>query len=164
VFRGNLRLPAGVRGRLTGSSCGITISYLTAARSASRRFTATAGMCASAKSHVEKAHAWFRKAGTGPHARLLHSRVRHLTAFAAGMSDLEAPQFALRLHRPIPLGCRRFCAGYFLADPMEPVDGNVTITWFTLRCGDHGAGGLLGLAKAAGASPCEISDTPPPRV
>src|ERR1035441_6007682 len=44
---------------------------------------------------VEKAHAWFRRAG---HWSLTIGYfipgVRHFTAYAAGMSDLEAPTFA----------------------------------------------------------------------
>jgi len=55
-----------------------------------------------------------------------------LTAFAAGMSDLEAPQFALFAYTGAVLWVSAFLSlGYFLGDRWKPSNGTSTITWFT---------------------------------
>ncbi len=52
--------------------------------------------------------------------------VRHLTAYAAGMSDLEAPQFALFAYTGAVLWVSAFLSlGYFLGDRWEAVERNI---------------------------------------
>ena len=134
VFRGNLRLPLAFAAALAGSACGITISYLLGRTFGLKLIHRYGRYLRIREEHVEKAHAWFRKAG---HWSLTFGYfipgVRHLTAYAAGMSDLEAPQFAaLRLHRRHASGCRRFCRwATFWATAGRPWNTTSTITWST---------------------------------
>ena len=127
VFRGNLRLPLAFAAALTGSGCGITISYLLGRTFGLKLIHRYGRYVRIREDHVEKAHAWFRKAG---HWSLTIGYfipgVRHLTAYAAGMSDLEAPQFALFAYTGAVLWVSAFLSlGYFLGDRWEAVEHNV---------------------------------------
>jgi len=127
VFRGNLRLPLAFAAALTGSACGITISYLLGRTFGLKLIHRYGRYVRIREEHVEKAHAWFRKAG---HWSLTIGYfipgVRHLTAYAAGMSDLEAPQFALFAYTGAVLWVSAFLSlGYFLGDRWEAVERNV---------------------------------------
>jgi membrane protein DedA with SNARE-associated domain len=127
VFRGNLRLPLAFAAALTGSACGITISYLLGRTFGLKLIHRYGRYVRIREEHVEKAHAWFRKAG---HWSLTFGYfvpgVRHLTAYAAGMSDLEAPTFALFAYSGGCLWVSTFLAlGYFLGDRWEAVEHNI---------------------------------------
>ena len=127
VFRGNLRLPLAFAAALTGSACGITISYLLGRTFGLKLIHRYGRYVRITEDHVEKAHAWFRKAG---HWSLTLGYfvpgVRHLTAYAAGMSDLEAPQFALFAYTGAVLWMSAFLSlGYFLGDRWEAVEHNI---------------------------------------
>ena len=127
VFRGNLRLPLAFAAALTGSGCGITISYLIGRTFGLKAIHRYGRYVRIREEHVEKAHAWFRRAG---HWSLtlgyFMPGVRHLTAFAAGMSALEAPQFALFAYTGAVLWVSAFLSlGYFLGDRWEAVEHNI---------------------------------------
>ena len=127
VFRGSLRLPLAFAAALAGSSCGITISYLLGRTFGLKLIHRYGRYVRIREEHVEKAHAWFRTAG---HWSLTFGYfvpgVRHLTAYAAGMSDLEAPQFALFAYSGRLLWVSAFLSlGYFLGDRWEAVEGNI---------------------------------------
>jgi membrane protein DedA with SNARE-associated domain len=127
VFRGTFRLPLAFAAALTGSGCGITISYLLGRTFGLKLIHRYGRYVRIREEHVEKAHAWFRKAG---HWSLTLGYfipgVRHLTAYAAGMSDLEAPQFALFAYTGAVLWESAFLAlGYFLGDRWEAVEHNI---------------------------------------
>ena len=127
VFRGTFRLPLAFAAALTGSGCGITISYLLGRTFGLKLIHRYGRYVRIREEHVEKAHAWFRKAG---HWSLTLGYfipgVRHLTAYAAGMSDLEAPQFALFAYTGAVLWVSAFLAlGYFLGDRWEAVEHNI---------------------------------------
>jgi len=127
VFQGHLSLPLAFLSGWAGSACGITLSYtlgrtfgLTLIHRYGRYLRIT-------EEHVEKAHAWFRRAG---HWSLTFGYfipgVRHLTAYAAGMSALEAPQFALFAYLGACLWVSTFLSlGYFLGDRWESVEHNI---------------------------------------
>jgi membrane protein DedA with SNARE-associated domain len=127
VFRGTFRLPLAFAAALTGSGCGITISYLLGRTFGIKLIRRYGRYVRIREEQVEKAHAWFRKAG---HWSLTLGYfipgVRHLTAFAAGMSSLEAPQFALFAYTGAVLWVSAFLAlGYFLGDRWEAVERQI---------------------------------------
>jgi membrane protein DedA with SNARE-associated domain len=127
VFRGNLRLPLAFAAALAGSGCGITISYLLGRTFGIKLIHRYGRYLRIREEHVERAHAWFHKAG---HWSLTFGYfipgVRHLTAYAAGMSELEAPQFALFAYMGACLWVSAFLSlGYFLGDRWEAVERNV---------------------------------------
>jgi len=127
VFRGNLRLPLAFAAALTGSACGITVSYALGRTFGLTLIHRYGRYLRIREDHVEKAHAWFRKAG---HWSLTFGYfipgVRHLTAYAAGMSALEAPQFALFAYTGAVLWVSAFLSlGYFLGDRWQAVEHNI---------------------------------------
>jgi len=127
VFRGTFRLPLAFAAALAGSTCGITISYLLGRTFGLALVHRYGRYLRIREEHVEKAHAWFRKAG---HWSLTFGYfvpgVRHLTAYAAGMSDLEAPVFALFAYSGGCLWVSAFLSlGYFLGDRWQAVEHNI---------------------------------------
>jgi len=127
VFRGTFRLPLAFAACLAGSGCGITVSYLLGRTFGLKLIHRYGRYLRIREDHVEKAHAWFRRAG---HWSLTLGYfipgVRHLTAYAAGMSDLEAPQFALFAYSGACLWVSAFLTlGYFLGDRWEAVEHNI---------------------------------------
>ena len=127
VFRGNLRLPLAFAAALMGSACGITISYVLGRTFGIKLIHRYGRYVRIREEHVEKAHAWFRKAGRWSLTfGYFIPGVRHLTAYAAGMSDLEAPQFALSAYTGACLWVSAFLSlGYLLGDRWEAVERNV---------------------------------------
>ncbi len=127
VFRGTFRLPLAFAAAVAGSGCGITISYLLGRTFGLKLIHRYGRYVRIREEHVDKAHAWFRRAG---HWSLTFGYfipgVRHLTAYAAGMSDLEAPQFALFAYCGCCLWVSAFLSlGYFLGDRWQAVEHNV---------------------------------------
>jgi membrane protein DedA with SNARE-associated domain len=127
VFRGNLALPLAFLSAFAGSACGITLSYtlghffgLILIRRYGKYLRIT-------EQHIEKAHAWFRRAG---HWSLTIGYfipgVRHLTAYAAGMSELEYPTFALFAYAGAALWAGTFIGlGYLLGERWQAVQANI---------------------------------------
>ena len=77
--------------------------------------------------HLEKAHAWFARAG---HWSLTFGYfipgVRHFTAYAAGMSSLEPPQFCLFAYSGAAIWTATFIGlGYFLGERWHSVQENI---------------------------------------
>ena len=136
VYKGHLALPLAYLAALCGSGCGITVSY------ALGRFFGIALIHRYGRylrireEHLEKAHAFFRKAG---HWSLTFGYfvpgVRHFTAYAAGMSSLEAPQFCLFAYSGAAIWAGSFIAlGYFLGERWESVEKNIhhVFIWVTI--------------------------------
>jgi membrane protein DedA with SNARE-associated domain len=127
VFRGHLSLPLAFLSAFAGSACGITLSYtlgrtfgLTLIHRYGRYLRIT-------DDHVEKAHAWFRRAG---HWSLTIGYfvpgVRHLTAYAAGMSALEYRVFALFAYSGAAIWAATFIGlGYLLGERWKAVQANI---------------------------------------
>ena len=124
---GRLSLPLAFLSAFAGSACGITLSYtlgrtfgLTLIHRYGRYLRIT-------EAHVEKAHAWFRRAG---HWSLTFGYfipgVRHFTAYAAGMSELEYPSFALFAYSGAVLWVTAFLSlGYLLGEQWKAVQANI---------------------------------------
>jgi membrane protein DedA with SNARE-associated domain len=127
VFRGHLSLPLAFLSAFAGSACGITLSYtlgrtfgLTLIHRYGRYLRIT-------DDHVEKAHAWFRRAG---HWSLTIGYfvpgVRHLTAYAAGMSALDYRVFALFAYSGAAIWAATFIGlGYLLGERWKAVQANI---------------------------------------
>jgi membrane protein DedA with SNARE-associated domain len=122
VFQGHLSLPLAFLSALAGSASGITFSYLLGRYFGLTLIHRYGKYLRITEAHVEKAHAWFRRAG---HWSLTFGYfipgVRHLTAYAAGMSELEYPPVrAVRV-------CRRSALGEHLHRSGLPAGGAMEI-------------------------------------
>jgi membrane protein DedA with SNARE-associated domain len=127
VFKGHLALPGAFVAALAGSLCGITISY-TLGRTFGIKLIHRYGKYAHiTEQHINRAHAWFERAGHwGLTFGYFIPGVRHLTAYAAGMSAVEAPQFALFAYSGGVAWVSCFLAlGYFLGERWQAVEKNI---------------------------------------
>ena len=99
VYKGHLSLPLAFLSGFAGSVCGITISYILGRTFGLELIHRYGRYLRITEEHVEKAHAWFERVGHwGLTFGYFIPGVRHFTAYAAGMSDLESPHIrALRL-------------------------------------------------------------------
>ncbi|MGP8247830.1 MAG: DedA family protein [Bryobacteraceae bacterium] len=127
VYRGHLALAPAYASALAGSLCGISLSY-TLGRVFGLPLIHRYGRYAHIREeHVDKAHAWFRRAG---HWSLTFGYfvpgVRHLTAYAAGMSALEPRQFALFAYPGGAMWVATFVGlGMVLGDRWRAVETNI---------------------------------------
>ena len=127
VFRGHLSLPLAFLSGFAGSACGITLSYVLGRTFGIALIHRYGRYLRIRESHVEKAHAWFRRAG---HWSLTFGYfipgVRHFTAYAAGMSELEYPPFALFAYGGAALWAGAFIGlGYVLGERGQAVQRNI---------------------------------------
>ena len=127
VFRGHLSLPLAFLSAFAGSTCGITLSYTLGRIFGLILIHRYGRYLRITEEHVEKAHAWFRRAG---HWSLTIGYfipgVRHLTAYAAGMSELEYPTFALFAYAGAAIWAGTFIGlGYLLGERWKAVQANI---------------------------------------
>ncbi len=127
VFRGRLSLPMAYATALAGSISGITISYWLGRTFGIAVIYRYGKYLRITEEHVAKAHAFFERRG---HWSLTFGYfvpgVRHLTAFSAGMSDLEPGPFALFAYSGACLWVTAFIGlGYFLGERWQAVEGDV---------------------------------------
>ena len=127
VFRGYLSLPVAFFSAFAGSACGITLSYVLGRRFGLALIHRYGRYLRITQDHVDKAHAWFRRAG---HWSLTIGYfipgVRHFTAYAAGMSDLEYPTFALFAYAGAAIWAGTFIGlGYLLGERWQAVQANI---------------------------------------
>lgn len=127
IYRGNLHAPMAFATALAGSMSGITISY-SLGRSFGHALLLRYGKYLHlTPERIERAHAWFNRIG---HWALTFGYfipgVRHLTAYAAGMSDLEPHQFAIFAYSGSVLWVASFLSlGYFLGEQWLVVERHV---------------------------------------
>jgi membrane protein DedA with SNARE-associated domain len=127
IYKGHLKAPIAMAAALAGSISGITLSYWVGRTFGMGVIHRYGRYLHIREEHIEKAHAWFRHMG---HWSLTIGYfipgVRHFTAFAAGMSELEAPQFALFAYSGAVLWVGTFVSiGYFLGERWHYVQGYV---------------------------------------
>jgi membrane protein DedA with SNARE-associated domain len=127
VFKGRMSLPLAYGAALGGSLCGITISYTLGRTFGIKLIHRYGRYVRITEQHINKAHAWFARVGHwGLTFGYFVPGVRHLTAYAAGMSAVEAPQFALFAYSGGCVWVATFLAlGYFLGERWQVVERNI---------------------------------------
>lgn len=127
IYRGKLSLPLAYFTALAGSGSGITISYWLGRTFGLKLIHRYGRYLRIREDHILKAHQWFERVG---HWALTFGYfipgVRHVTAYAAGMSDLEPHVFALFAYSGACLWAASFIGlGYFLGERWQAVEKNV---------------------------------------
>ncbi len=127
VFKGRMSLPLAYAAALAGSLCGITISYTLGRTFGITLIHRYGRYVRITEERVNKAHAWFGRVGHwGLTFGYFVPGVRHLTAYAAGMSAVEGPQFALFAYSGGCVWAGTFLAlGYFLGERWQVVERNI---------------------------------------
>lgn len=127
VYRGNLSLPLAFGTALAGSASGISISYALGRSFGLALLHRYGKYIHLTPERLARAHAWFDRIG---HWALTFGYfipgVRHLTAYAAGMTEVAPHQFALYAYSGAILWVSVFLGlGYFLGERWEAVQKNV---------------------------------------
>ncbi len=106
---------------------GITISYTLGRTFGLRLIHRYGKYLRITEEHINKAHTWFARVGHwGLTFGYFIPGVRHFTAYAAGMSEVETPQFALFAYSGAILWTVSFISlGYFLGERWHSVQQNV---------------------------------------
>ena len=127
AFKGNLSLPLAFATAWAGSSCGITISYYLGRSFGLALIHRYGRYVRITEEHVMKAHAWFERVGHwGLTFGYFVPGVRHLTAYAAGMSAVAPRQFALFAYSGGCLWAATFLSlGYCLGERWKAVEGQI---------------------------------------
>jgi membrane protein DedA with SNARE-associated domain len=127
VSKGTFVLPLTMATALAGSICGITLSYWLGRTFGIALIHRYGRYVRLTEEHVNKAHAWFERVGHwGLTFGYFVPGVRHLTAYAAGMSGLEPRPFALFAYSGAFLWVSTFIGlGYFLGDRWQAVESNI---------------------------------------
>ena len=127
IYRGNFVLPLAFASAALGSACGMTISYLLGRIFGLKVLHRYGRYLHLSEERLARAHAWFERIG---HWALTFGYfipgVRHLTAYAAGMSEVAPHQFAVFAYSGTILWVTTFLSlGYFLGDRWEAVEKNI---------------------------------------
>jgi len=127
IYRGELSMPLAFAAAAAGSASGMTISY-TLGRSFGLALLHRFGKHVHlTPERLARAHAWFERIG---HWALTVGYfipgVRHLTAYAAGMTEVAPHQFALFAYSGTVLWVTSFLSlGYFLGERWKVVELHV---------------------------------------
>ena len=136
AYRGSLEPAAAFGTAFAGSACGITLSYFLGRAFGLPLIHRYGRYVRITEDHVNKAHAWFARVGHwGLTFGYFIPGIRHFTAYAAGMSEVEYPQFALFAYSGGLLWVGSFLSlGYFLGERWEAVEENIHryLVWITL--------------------------------
>jgi membrane protein DedA with SNARE-associated domain len=127
VYKGHLSPPLAFVSALAGSASGITVSYTLGRIFGMALLHRFGKYIHLTPERLERAHAWFERIG---HWALTLGYfipgVRHLTAYAAGISNLEPPRFALFAYMGSVLWVTSFLSlGYFLGERWQVVERNI---------------------------------------
>lgn len=123
IYKGHLHFALAIPTALAGSMSGITLSYWIGRKFGMAAIHRYGRYLHVREEHIQKAHQWFERIG---HWALTVGYfvpgVRHVTAFAAGISDLPAPQFAVFAYSGAVLWVGTFLSlGYFLGERWHTV-------------------------------------------
>jgi membrane protein DedA with SNARE-associated domain len=127
AYKGHFSLPLVLVAAWTGSACGITISFYLGRIFGMGLIHRYGKYAHIREEHIHKAHAWFDRVGHwGLTFGYFIPGVRHVSAFAAGMSEVTPPQFALFAYSGGFLWVCVFLAlGYFLGERWVTVEREV---------------------------------------
>ncbi|HZT32373.1 MAG TPA: DedA family protein [Bryobacteraceae bacterium] len=123
IYRGHLHPGWAFLAAFGGSACGITVSY-TLGRTFGIALIHRYGRYLHLdEARIQQAHNWFERAGRWALTfGYFIPGVRHFTAYAAGMSDLEPHWFALFAYSGALVWATTFLSlGYFLGEQWETV-------------------------------------------
>src|SRR3974377_429842 len=96
IFKGHLSPPLAFASAVAGSASGITVSYTLGRVFGMALIHRYGKYLHVTPERLERAHAWFARIGQWALTfGYFIPGVRHLTAYAAGISTLELPRFAL---------------------------------------------------------------------
>jgi membrane protein DedA with SNARE-associated domain len=127
VFKDHLSLVPAFLSAFAGSASGITISYILGRTFGLKLIHRYGKYLRITEEHINQAHAWFARVGHwGLTFGYFIPGVRHFTAYAAGMSQVEPHQFALFAYSGGALWTASFISlGYFLGERWQAVQKNV---------------------------------------
>jgi membrane protein DedA with SNARE-associated domain len=127
AFKGNFSLPLVFMAAWAGSTCGITISFYLGRIFGMGLIHRYGKYVHVTEDHIQRAHAWFERVGHwGLTFGYFIPGVRHVSAFAAGMSAVTPPRFALFAYSGGFLWVAAFLSlGYFLGERWETVEREV---------------------------------------
>jgi membrane protein DedA with SNARE-associated domain len=127
VYKGHLSLPLALATAFAGSVCGITISYYLGRTFGLALIHRYGRYLRITEAHVHRAHSWFERVGHwGLTFGYFIPGVRHLTAYAAGMSEVRPHQFAMFAYSGGALWVAIFIGiGYFLGDRWRGVEDDI---------------------------------------
>jgi membrane protein DedA with SNARE-associated domain len=147
IYKSHLSPPMAFASALGGSASGITISYALGRSFGMALLHRFGKYLHLTPERLERAHQWFERIG---HWALTFGYfipgVRHLTAYAAGMSGLAPHNFALFAYSGAVLWVGSFLSlGYFLGDRWHVVQGNIEqyLRWLAIVLGVAGVGYLV---------------------
>jgi membrane protein DedA with SNARE-associated domain len=127
IYKGHLSLPLAFVSAVAGSASGITISYQLGRLFGHRVLVRYGKYIHLTEERLDRAHAWFARIG---HWALTFGYfipgVRHITAYAAGISDVAPHQFAIFAYTGTVLWVSTFLSlGYLLGERWEAVEKNI---------------------------------------
>jgi membrane protein DedA with SNARE-associated domain len=127
IYKGHLSPPLAFVSALLGSASGISVSYTLGRVFGMALIHRFGKYLHVTPERLNQAHAWFERIG---HWALTFGYfipgVRHLTAYAAGISSLEPPRFALFAYMGSVLWVSTFLTlGYLLGERWQVVQKNI---------------------------------------
>lgn len=127
IYKGHLSPPLAFASALAGSASGITVSYTLGRIFGMALIHRFGKYLHLTPERLERAHAWFERIGQWSLTfGYFIPGVRHLTAYAAGISNLEPPRFALFAYMGSVLWVTTFLSlGYFLGERWQVVERNI---------------------------------------
>ncbi|HWB82633.1 MAG TPA: DedA family protein [Bryobacteraceae bacterium] len=126
VFKGKLDLRLAFFSAFFGSVCGITISYILGRTFGIALIHRYGKYLHISEASISRAHSWFERLGRWTLTiGYFIPGVRHFTAYAAGISDLEPHYFAAFAYSGAFLWASAFIGlGYWVGDNWQVVEGN----------------------------------------
>ena len=127
IYKGHFAPVPAFGTAFAGSACGITLSYWLGRTFGMKLIHRYGRYLRITEAHLHKAHAWFERVGHwGLTFGYFVPGVRHLTAYAAGMSEVRPHQFAVFAYSGGVLWVSTFLTlGYFLGERWEAVEQNI---------------------------------------
>lgn len=127
AYKGYFSLPLVLVAAWAGSTCGITISFYLGRTFGLGLIHRYGKYVYLTEEHILRAHAWFDRVGHwGLTFGYFIPGVRHVSALAAGMSEVTPAQFALFAYSGAFLWvCCFLSLGYLLGERWQTVEGEV---------------------------------------
>src|SRR5215831_3332652 len=127
IYSGRLKLLPAFLSAFSGSVCGITISYVLGRTFGVALIHRYGKYIHLTEERLQKIHAWFERVGHwGLTFGYFIPGVRHFTAYAAGMSEVEPHMFGIFAYSGACIWVATFIGlGYFLGERWEAVQKDI---------------------------------------